>query len=254
MAFKLIDPELYADNGDGSYSGVKWRDMKSATLECKCNEADREKIKQLLLGENHYREKPRIDIPSKEDISDQIYKLLSFHNQDLSEFGVSVMAYKNPIDNFLKLTILLTNDAYKTENAASMLIFDDTTQEEIKAILRENLDALVMKCVGEIKTKSKFNIKKENDIMVQYQYANGGFEAIKTQEEIELEEKITKLRAEYDKKVVKLREEYKAAKEKKERDAKAKELHDKYQSLIDAGFSEDEAYNILQIKMKSGEF
>lgn len=55
-------------------------------------------------------------------------------------------------------------------------------------------------------------------------------------------------------KVAKLREEYKAAKAKKERDAKAKELHDKYQSLIDAGFSTEQAYDILQTKMKMDEF
>ncbi len=81
----------------------------------------------------------------------------------------------------------------------------------------------------------------------------GKIEAIKTQEEIELEEKIAKLRAEYDKKVTKLREEFKATQEKKARDAKAKELHDKYQSLIDAGFSAEQAYDILQTKMKLDE-
>ena len=88
--------------------------------------------------------------------------------------------------------------------------------------------------------------------MAQY-YNCRKIEVIKSQEDIELEEKLAKLRAEYDKKAAKLREEYKAAKEKKERDAKAKELHDKYQSLIDAGFSTEQAYDILQTKMKLDE-
>lgn len=252
MGFKLIDSKLYADNGDGSYSGVKWCDLQSATLECKCNDVDTEKLKQVLLGGNHYREKPRLDIPSQEEISDQIYKLLSFYGQDLSEFEVSVMHYKNPVYNHLKLTILLRNYAYQTENATSMIFFDSATPEEIQAMLGENLRALVMKYLADIKTKTKINIKKENNTMAQY--TCGSIQVIKTQEEIELEEKLAKLRAEYDKKAAKLREEYKAAKEKKERDAKAKELHDKYQSLIDAGFSTEQAYDILQTKMKMDEF
>ena len=76
-----------------------------------------------------YKEKPKIDILSQEKISNQIYSLLSFYGQDPSEFEVSVIHYNNPIDNHLKLTILIKNYAYQTENAASMLIFDYTTQE-----------------------------------------------------------------------------------------------------------------------------
>ena len=85
------------------------------------------------------------------------------------------------------------------------------------------------------------NITKEDKTMANYN-TYGKIEVIKSQEEIELEEKIAK------------REEYKAANEKKERDVKAKELHDKYQSLIDAGFSTEQAYDILQTKMKMDEF
>lgn len=140
-----------------------------------------------------------------------------------------------------------------TKHNTSIQIFNDANPEEIETMIKENLDALVRECLGDInKTKSKINIKKENDIMAQYTY--GKMEVLKTQEEIELEEKIAKLRAEYDKKVAKLREEFKAAQEKKARDAKAKELHDKYQSLIDAGFSTEQAYDILQTKMKMDEF
>lgn len=253
MAYKLIDSQLYADNGDGSYSGVKWCDLQSATLECTCNEANYEKVMQMLLGENHYKEKPKIDIPSKEFITDYIYTMLSSYNQDLSEFDVLVMHYRNPTLNCLKLGVFLNNYAYNTKHNTSIQIFNDANPEEIETMIKENLDALVRECLGDInKTKSKINIKKENDIMAQYTY--GKMEVLKTQEEIELEEKIAKLRAEYDKKVAKLREEFKAAKEKKERDAKAKELHDKYQSLIDAGFSTEQAYDILQTKMKMDEF
>lgn len=256
-SFKLIDSKLYADNGDGSYSGVKWCDLQSATLECKCNDADREnhfheRLKRALLGENYYKEKPKIALPSKEIITDQIYTLLSFYGQDLSEFELSVMTYSNPIDNRLRLTIFLSNYAYQTKNEVSMVFFDSATQEEVRASINTNLNALVMKYLADIKTKTKINMKKENDIMAQFNYSK--MEVIKTQEEIELEEKIAKLRAEYDKKVAKLREEYKAAQEKKARDAKAKELHDKYQSLLDAGFSAEQAYDILQTKMKTDEF
>lgn len=264
MAYKLIDSKLYVDNGDGSYSevkqntfclkeleiskhhmdaldascylGAKWCDLQSATLTCECKKG----------------EKLKVDLPSKESISDQIYRLLSFHNQDLSEFELSVMSYSNPIDNRLKLTIVLRNYAYQTENTVSMLLFDGVTREEIQTVIGENLNTLVMRYLADIKTKTKINMKKENDIMAQYIYSK--MEVIKTQEEIELEEKIAKLRAEYDKKVAKLREEFKMAQEKKARDAKAKELHDKYQSLIDAGFSTEQAYDILQTKMKLDEF
>lgn len=234
-AFKIIDSQLYVDNGDGSYSGMKWCDLKSVTLEC------------------GYKEKPKIDLPIKENITDYIYTLLSSYNQDLSEFEVSVISYRNPVRNDLELTILLTNRAYQTKNEVSMIFFDSATPEEIQAAISINLNALVMKYLADIKTKNKIYIKKENDIMAQYN-AYGKMEVIKTQEEIELEEKIAKLRAEYDKKVAKLREEFYAAAEKKRRDTKAKELHDKYQSLIDAGFSAEQAYDILQTKMKMDEF
>lgn len=234
------------------YLGAKWCDLQSATLECTCNEVDTEKLKKLLLGENHYREKPRPDIPSKEIISDQIYTLLAYYDQDLSEFELSVMTHKNPIDNYLELTVLLTNNAYQTKHHISMTIFDNAAPEEIEATIKENLSTFVIRYLADIKTKTKNNIKKENGIMAQYTY--GKVEVIKTQEEIEFEEKLAKLRAEYDKKVVKLREEFKAAQEKKARDAKAKELHDKYQSLIDAGLSTEQAYDILQTKMKMDEF
>lgn len=251
-SFKLIDSKLYADNGDGSYSGVKWCDLQSATLECKCNVTDIEKFKRLILGESPYKEKPKIDLPSKEFITDHIYTLLSSYNQDLSKFEVSVMHYRNPMLNYLELSVSLNDYVYKTKHHTSMQIFDNANPEEIEAMVEENLNALVINCLDEIKTKSKINMKKENDIMAQYTY--GKMEVIKTQEEIELEEKIAKLRAEYYKKVAKLREEFKAAKEKKERDAKAKELHDKYQSLIDAGFSTEQAYDILRTKMNIDEF
>lgn len=260
---KLIDSKLYADNGDGSYSevkqntfglkeleiskhhmdaldascylGAKWCDLQSATLTCECKKS----------------EKLKVDLPSKEFITDHIYTLLSSYNQDLSEFEVSVMHYRNPTCNYLELNVFLNNHAYQTKHHISMSIFDNSDFEEIKIMIKENLNALVTTCLDEIKTKTKINMKKENDIMAQYTY--GKFEVIKSQEEIELEEKLAKLKAEYDKKVAKLRDEYKAAKEKKARDAKAKELHDKYQSLIDAGFSSEQAYDILQTKMKLDE-
>ena len=229
MAFKLID-----------------------SAACKCNEADKEKLKQLLLGENHYQEKPRIDLPSKENITDQLYSLLSFHNQNLSEFDVSIIAYKNPYWQSTKLTVLLKNCAYQTNNEVSMMFFDSATPEEIRAAIDTNLNALVMQYLADIKTKNKIYIKKENDIMAQYQYACGRFETIKTPEEIELDEKLAKLRAEYDKKAAKLREEYKAAKAKRLNDQHSKEIHDKYQSLIDAGFTEEKAWEILKTML--GEF
>ena len=111
---------------------------------------------------------------------------------------------------------------------------------------------LVQRYLDDIKTKTKINIIKEDKTMPNYN-TYGKVEAIKTQEEIELEEKVAKLKAEYDKKIAKLREEFKTAQEKKARDAKAKELHDKYQSLVDAGFSAEQAYDILQTKMKLDE-
>lgn len=186
-----------------------------------------------------------------EFITDYIYTMLSSCGQDLSKFEVSVMHYRNLMLNYLELSVSLNDYVYKTKHHTSMQIFDNANPEEIEAMIKETLNNLVVDCLEEIETKSKINIKKENDIMAQYTY--GKMEVLKTQEEIELEEKIAKLRAEYDKKVAKLREEFKAAKEKKERDAKAKELHDKYQSLIDAGFSTEQAYDILQTKMKLDE-
>ena len=253
MVAKLIDSELYVDNGDGSYSEVKWCDLQSATLECECNEDYyREKLKRLLLGENHYREKPRIDIPSKKNISDQIYRLLSFHNQNLSEFNVSVMARKNPIDNSLKLTILLRNYVYQVQSEVSMIFFDGTTQKEIQAEIDTALGALVMKNLADIEIRNKIYFKKENDIMAQYTCEKTYEEVFKTQEEIELQEKLAKLRAEYDKKAVKLREEFKAAQAKRLNDEHSKEIHDKYQSLIDTGFTEEKAWEILKTML--GEF
>lgn len=192
------------------------------------------------------------DLSSKEFITDYIYTMLSSCGQDLSKFEVSVMYYRNPMLNYLEFGVSLNDYVYKTKHHTNMQIFDNTKPGEIEAMVEENLNALVINCLDEIKTKSKINMKKENDIMAQYTY--GKMEVLRTQEEIELYEKIAKLSAEYDKKVVKLREEFKAAKEKKERDAKAKELHDKYQSLIDAGFSTEQAYDILQTKMKMDEF
>lgn len=97
------------------------------------------------------------------------------------------------------------------------------------------------------------NIKiyKENNTMAQY-YNFGKIEVIKTQEEIELEEKIVDLKAEYDKKVAKLREEFKVAQEKRLNDKHSKEIHDKYQSLIDSGFTTEQAWEILKTML--GEF
>ena len=253
-AFKLIDSKLYADNGDGSYSGVKWCDLQSATLECMCNETDREtyeKIKQALFDARYYLEKPNVDPLSYEYISDYIYKLLSFHGQCLEEFEIVVDKHKYLYSaGGVNVAVKLLNHAYQTQYCCSMMIFDDTSGP--LEIVNKNLNELVQRYLNGIKNKTKINIKKENDIMTPVNY--GKFEVIKTQEEIELEEKIAKLKAEYDKKIAKLREEYKAAKEKKERDTKAKELHDKYQSLIDAGFSTEQAYDILQTKMKMDEF
>jgi len=252
VSYKLIDSKLYADNGDGSYTGVKWCDLQSATLECKCNEDDREKFKWLILGENHYREKPNADPLSYEYISDYIYKLLSFHGQYLDEFEIIVDKSKDLYSTGgVIITVRLLNHAYQTQYGCFMRIFDDTS--DLFETVNKNLNELVQRYLNDIKTKSKINMKKENDIMAQYDNCRK-IEVIKTQEEIELEEKIAKLRAEYDKKIAKLREEFYAASEKKRRDAKAKELHDKYQSLIDAGFSTEQAYDILQTKMKLDEF
>lgn len=255
MAYKLIDSQLYVDNGDGSYSGVKWCDLQSATLECKCNEADRvnyEKIKQALLDASHYLEKPNVDPLSYEYISDYIYKLLSFHGQYLEEFKIVVDKSKCLYSaGGVNIAVKLLNYACQTQYNCSMMIFDDTSG--ILEIVNENLNKLVQRYLADIKTKTKIYIKKENDIMAQYNTC-GKMEVIKTQEEIELEEKISKIRVEADKKIAKLREEFKVAQEKKARDAKAKELHDKYQSLVDAGFSSEQAYDILQTKMKMDEF
>lgn len=249
MAFKLIDPELYADNGDGSYSGVKWCNMTSATLECKYNEADREtyeKIKQVLLGENHYKEKPSVDPLSYEYISDYIYKLLSFHGQYLEEFEIVVdkTVYLDSIRGY-RISVIMRNYAYQTQYACSMMIFD--CAPGILEMVNEHLIDLVQRYLADIKTKTKINNVKENNTMAQYTY--GKFEVIKPQEDIELEEKIAKLRAEYDKKITKLREEFKVAQEKRRNDQRSKEIHDKYQSLIDAGFTEEKAWEILKTQL-----
>lgn len=235
---------------------VKWENCVNATLTTGGGGGGGNGIKTLDLSKLHIKKLSDdeyveyADPTSYEYISDYIYKLLSFHGQYLEEFEI-VVDKSNYIYSAggVNIAVKLLNYAYKTQYVCSMMIFDDTSG--ILEMVNENLNKLVQRYLDDIKTKTKINIKKENETMAQYTY--GKFEVIKSQEEIELEEKITKLRAEYDKKVAKLREEFKAAKEKKERDAKAKELHDKYQSLIDAGFSTEQAYDILQTKMKLDE-
>ena len=97
--------------------------------------------------------------------------------------------------------------------------------------------------------------KKENENMNTSTFNNYGvcgWSNEKTQEEVELHEKINKIRAEADKKIAKLKADFKEQTEKKKRDAKSKEIHDKYQSLIDSGFTAEQAYDILKTKL--GEF
>lgn len=221
--------------GGGGGNGIKTLDLSKLYIK--------------KLSDDEYVE--YADPTSYEYISDYIYKLLSFHGQYLEEFEI-VVDKSNYIYSAggVNIAVKLLNYAYETQYVCYMMIFDDTSG--ILEMVNENLIKLVQRYLTDIKTKTKINNVKENNTMAQYNY--GKFEVIKSQEEIELEEKIAKLRAEYDKKVAKLREEFKAAQEKKARDAKAKELHDKYQSLIDAGFSIEQAYNILQTKMKMDEF
>lgn len=228
---RIIDTQLYADNGDGSYSPIDLRGQgggggNSATLKCKC-----------------------VDPLSYEYISDYIYKLLSFHGQYLNEFEIVVDKSKFLYTvNAEHISIKLLNYAYQTQYGCSILIFDDT--EDLLEKINENLIELVQKYLTDIQTKTKINIKKENNIMAQY--TCGKIDVTKTQEEIELEEKLAKLKAEYDKKVAKLREEFKATQEKRLNDQHSKEIHDKYQSLIDAGFTEEKAWEILKTML--GEF
>ena len=253
---RIIDMQLYTNNGDGSYSPINLTGQggggcNSATLECKCNDVDREKLKQILLGESHYKEKPNVDPLSYEYISDYIYKLLSFHGQYLEEFKIIVDKSKFLYTvNAENISVKLLNYAYQTQYNCTMLVSYGDDTEDFLEIVNKNLIELVQRYLDDIKTKNKIYIKKENDIMPQYRYET--FAVTKTQEEIELEEKIAKLKAEYDKKVAKLREEYKAAKEKRLNDEHSKEIHDKYQSLIDAGFTEEKAWEILKTML--GEF
>ena len=222
----LRDAKLYADNGDGSYSPISLTGQggggcNGATFECECNESDREKLKQILLGESHYKEKPGMDPLSYEYISDYVYKLLSFHGQYLEEFKIVVDKSKYLCSaGGVNVVVKLLNYAYQTQYNCSMMIFDDASG--ILEMVNENLIRLVQRYLDDIKFRNKINIKKENDIMAQYAYEK--FAVTKTPEEIELEEKIAKLKAEYDKKVAKLREEYKAAKEKRLNDKHSKEI------------------------------
>lgn len=260
MPAKLIDSTLYADNGDGSYSPIDLIGQgggggNGATLKFKCNEADRgnyEKLKQVLLGESHYKEKPGVDTLSYEYISDYIYKLLSFHGQYLEEFKIVVDKSKFLYTvNAENISVKLFNYAYQTQYNCTMLIsYDDT--EDCLEMVNKNLIELVQRYLTDIQTKTKISIKKENNIMAPYNTCEKYPTVMKTQEEIELEEKLAKLRAEYDKKAAKLREEFKAAKEKRLNDRHSKEIHDKYQSLIDAGFTEEKAWEILKTML--GEF
>lgn len=229
-----VNATLTTGGGGGGGNGIKTLDLSKLYIK--------------KLSDDEYVE--YADPTSYEYISDYIYKLLSFHGQYLEEFEI-VVDKSNYIYSAggVNIAVKLLNYAYKTQYVCSMMIFDDTSG--ILEMVNENLIKLVQRYLADIKTKTKINNVKENNTMAQYTY--GKFEVIKTQEEIELEEKLAKLKAEYDKKATKLREEYKAAKEKKERDAKAKELHDKFQSLVDAGFSNEQAYDILQTKMKLDE-
>lgn len=217
--------------GGGGGNGIKTLDLSKLYIK--------------KLSDDEYVE--CADPTSYEYISDYIYKLLSRSGQYLEEFEIIVDKSKYLYTiNAEHILVKLLNHAYQTQYCCTMLISDDTS--DLLEMVNENLIELVQRCLDDIKTKTKINNVKENDIMAQYTYEK--FAVVKSQEEVDLEEKIAKLKAEYDKKIAKLREEFKAAQEKKARDAKAKELHDKYQSLVDAGFSTEQAYDILQTKMK----
>lgn len=133
----------------------------------------------------------------------------------------------------------LSKDAYFAYTDLNKLI-DNVTEVSVDDAL--NIIA---------RSYDSYKNKKENENMNTSNFNNYGvcWSSEKTQEEIELAEKINKIRAEADKKIAKLKADFKEQMEKKNRDAKSKEIHDKYQSLIDSGFNTDQAYDILKTKL-----
>lgn len=184
-------------------------------------------------------------------ITKYIYDRISELELDPSKFELQIDRDVEYEASSVRTCVYLTN--LVTNIKACQVFFvrlDDLSKDAYSAYT--DLNKLIDNVA---KTPIDYYNKKENENMNTSVIDNYGayrFTREKTQEEIELDEKINKIRTEADKKIAKLKDEFKEQTEKKKRDAKSKEIHDKYQSLIDSGFNADQAYDILKTKL--GEF
>lgn len=200
-------------------------------------------------------------------ITKYIYDRISELELDLSKFEVQIDrvddVFNSSYPESVRVCVYLTNFLTNIKGCQVFFVaFGDQSEDARKVCtdLDKLIDEVTKVSVDDAlsiirRSYNFYNNKKENENMNTsvidnygvYRYANE-----KTQEEVELYEKINKIRAEADKKIAKLKADFKEQMEKKNRDAKSKEIHDKYQSLIDSGFNADQAYDIL--KTKIGEF
>lgn len=184
-------------------------------------------------------------------VTKYIFDRISELELDLSKFEIQFDNDVDYVTRSVRISVYLTNLLTNIKGCQVFFVsLDDMSKDAYAACA--DLDKLIDNVA---KTPIDYYNKKENENMntsVIDNYNAYRFTREKTQEEIELDEKINKIRAEADKKIAKLKAEFKEQTEKKKRDAKSKEIHDKYQSLIDTGFNADQAYDILKTKL--GEF
>lgn len=196
-------------------------------------------------------------------ITKYIYDRISELELDLSKFEIQIDRKVDYDARSVRISVYLTNLLVNIKGCQMLYAsLDDDSQDAYERCtdLDKLIDNVTKVSVDDAlsiirRSYNFYNNKKENENMntsttdnnVVYRYSRE-----KTPEEIELDEKINKIRAEADKKIAKLKADFKEQMEKKKRDAKSKEIHDKYQSLIDSGFNADQAYDIL--KTTIGEF
>ena len=200
-------------------------------------------------------------------ITKYIYDRISELELDLSKFEIQIDrvddVFNSNYPDSVRVCIYLTNLLTNIKACQVFFVaFGDQSEDARKvcADLDKLIDEVTKVSVHDAlkivrRAYDSYKNKKENENMNTSNFNNYGVFAWsreKTQEEIELDEKINKIRAEADKKIAKLKAEFKEQTEKKNRDARSKEIHNKYQSLIDSGFTAEQAYDILKAKL--GEF
>jgi hypothetical protein len=196
-------------------------------------------------------------------ITKYIYDRISELELDLSKFEIQIDRKFYYDARYVRISVYLTN-LFTNIKGCQMIYasLDDDSQDTYERCtdLDKLIDNVTKIPIDDAlntirRSYNSYKNKKENENMNTSTIDNNGvyrYSREKTPEEIELDEKINKIRAEADKKIAKLKADFKEKMEKKKRDAKSKEIHDKYQSLIDSGFNADQAYDILKTKL--GEF